>query len=723
MYDSEVLINSQDVDFLHGLITRKYNWVMALFAISIFLSAFLLFQIQPMIARYILPWFGGTPAVWSTVQMFFQVMLTGGYAYTNWLMGRFRRREVMHLVLLGVSLVVMIALGMIWKSPITPDASWKPQGVNSPIWAISKLLLISVGLPYFLLSTNSPLIQALFHRRFPERTAYRLYALSNTGSLIGLIAYPVLVEPNFTLAWQGRLWSISYGLYAILTIVNVVQSLRGTRQGNESVPKRDLAKSTRLRSRQYTLWILLAMAASILLLATTSQITQEVAVIPFLWVLPLMIYLFSFILAFSSERWYSRRVFLILLFLFTVLAGWAMGLSESLPILLQSGIYSGALFCACMVCHGEVYRLRPPADRLTIFYLMVSIGGALGGVLINFVAPYFFKGFWELPLGFIFTWLLLVVVSFKGRRPSSRKWVFILDSVLMISALLIACVRFGQQVNSDLTGFLYTGRNYYGVIRVKSLGEEGDPFQRYALVHGVTIHGIQMVGPEKRDTPTAYFGETGGGGLTLINHPVRGKGMRVGILGLGIGTMAAYGQPGDVYRFYEINPLIVDLAEGQGGYFSFLADSQAKVEIVLGDARLSLEKELAASGTENYDVLVLDVFSSDSIPVHLLDREAFELYLQHLKPDGLLAVHISNRHLDLVPVVWTLADYFDLERVVIDDPGDNSVVFQSLWMVLARNQTMQQNQAIISRAKFMENYSPHLRLWTDDYSNLFQILK
>jgi hypothetical protein len=693
------------------------------FALCIFLSAFLLFQIQPLIARYILPWFGGTPAVWSTVQMFFQLLLTGGYAYANWMVKNSKRREVLHLILLVISLVILAVLGVIWKSPITPDASWKPQGLDSPIWGISKLLLISVGLPYFLLSTNSPLIQTWFNRCYPERSAYRLYALSNLGSLLGLIAYPLLVEPNLTLAWQGRIWSIAYILFAILTIINVSKSIHRTRSIQEPISSKVRAPSERIRSRKYGLWIALAMVASVLLLATTSQITQEVAVIPFLWVLPLMIYLLSFILAFSGERWYSRRIYLVLLFVFTMLVSWVMGRSESFPIILQVLIYSGALFLACMVCHGELYRLRPMENRLTTFYLMVSIGGAMGGILINFVAPNLFKGYWEFPLGYLFTWLLLLVIFITEKPASIRKKEFLISSVLVISALLITSIRFVQQVNADLNGYLFIDRNYYGVVRVKTLETDRINLQSTALVHGVTIHGIQMVAPGMRDNPTAYFGRSSGGGLALMNHPAYGKEMRVGVLGLGIGTLATYGLPGDVYRFYEINPLIVNLAEGEGGYFSFLSDSRAQIEIVLGDARLSLERELLEVGSENYDVLVLDVFSSDAIPVHLLDKEAFELYLRHLQPNGILAVHISNRHLDLIPVVWALADYYGLERVVIDDPGDNHLVYRSIWMLLVRNPEILENPSISERAKIMDNFASHIRLWTDDYSNLFQILK
>jgi hypothetical protein len=709
---------------------------MAYFAVCIFLSAFLLFQVEPMIAKIILPWFGGTPAVWSTVVLFFQLLLTAGYAYAYWLLKKSRRREYIHLVLLGVSLVSILILGLIWKSPITPGAGWKPQGGVFPIWDIFKLLTISVGLPYFLLSSNSPLIQAWFDRAFPEKTAYRLYALSNAGSLIALVTYPVLVEPNLTLPWQGWIWSLAYAVYVGLSAYGAIGVLRHkpVRGPDPAIAAQDVGLHPRLRD--YTLWIALAATASILLLAVTSKITQEVAVIPFLWVLPLTIYLLTFVLAFSGERWYSRQAFLLLFFAATLLAGWAFGHSDSLGIQEQIGIYALVLFAACMICHGELYRLRPHPVHLASFYLMVSIGGAVGGVVINFVAPYVFKGFWELPLGLVLCWLIFLVVTSVSRSSFSNRWVFIANEVLLLSAVVIASMRSYQQIRADLVNDLYIQRNFFGVLRVRqknfyavapihlySIGQDIESYHRYALIHGVTIHGYQFHDVPLQDLPTSYYGSTSGGGLAILNHPNRGKRMRVGVLGLGVGTLAAYGQPGDVYRFYEINPAVIRLAEGENDYFTYLSGSQAKVEIVPGDARLSLEQELAAGRPQNYDVLLVDVFSSDSIPVHLLDVESFEVYLQQLSPEGILAMHISNRRLDLVPVVWTLADHFGLTRVLINDPGDGVVTFPSMWILLARDPALLANPAIASRGKPMDGYVSHVRLWTDDYNNLFQILK
>jgi hypothetical protein len=376
-----------------------------------------------------------------------------------------------------------------------------------------------------------------------------------------------------------------------------------------------------------------------------------------------------------------------------------------------------------MVCHGELYRLRPHPAHLTRFYLLVSVGGALGGIFINFAAPFIFKGYWELPLGYTLCWILFLAVTFITIISVQRRWVFIMNSVMLLSMVLVSAARSFQQIQADLGNDLFIMRNYYGLIRVREL-DAGNPLtERYALVHGVTIHGYQFLSALKSDIPTAYYSETSGGGLAILNNPHRGLGMRVGILGLGIGTLASYGQAGDVYKFYEINPLVIDLAKGSGGYFSYVSGSRAQIEIVPGDARLSLENELAASGSQNYDVLILDVFSSDSIPIHLLDAEAFDLYLKHLRADGILAVNISNRHLNLVPVVWTLADHLGLRRVVISDPGSLPDIFPSLWMLMSRDPSLLDAAGILSHAIPMNGYVSPVKLWTDDFSNLIQILK
>ncbi len=611
------------------------------FAVCIFLSAFLLFQVEPMIAKYILPWFGGSSAVWSTVMLFFQILLTGGYAYAAWIADRAHRREKVHILLLGVSVLLMLGLGFLWKSPITPGSAFRPQGGAIPALEIFKLLFISVGLPYFLLSSNSPLIQVWFNRVFPEKTAYRLYSLSNIGSLLALVSYPIFIEPALPLAWQGRLWSLAYGGFAALAAFGALKIFRQKASATTQAVVEPVEVPPRLRRRDIALWISLAATASMLLLAVTSQITQEVASIPFLWVLPLTVYLLTFILAFSSERWYSRQVFILFFTGTTILAGWALSRSTAMSIWQQIGIYSLVLFAACMVCHGELYRLRPHPSRLTAFYLMVSVGGAIGGIVINFLVPFVFKGYWELLLGLAFCWLLFLLVIILTQTRASNRWLFAGNMTLLACMIGVTSQSSYRQIHLDLTTELAIERNFYGVVRVRekyftgvipihlgSIDQDILYYDRFALIHGITIHGFQFHDDNLRDLPTSYYGKTGGAGLAILNSPQRGKGMKVGVLGLGVGTLASYGQKGDVYRFYEINPLVISLANGEGGYFSYLSSSRAKVQIVQGDARLSLENELAGGTSQNYDILVLDVFSSDSIPVHLLDKEAFDLVLK-----------------------------------------------------------------------------------------------
>jgi len=697
---------------------------MSVYLVCIFLSALLLFQIQPMIAKYILPWFGGITAVWSTVMLFFQVLLTGGYAYGHYLVGRIKtqRQWKIHATLLAVSVGLILILAFFWASPITPPASWKPQTVENPIWHIFLLLAISIGLPYFMLSTNSPLMQAWYNRVFPGKSPYRLYALSNFGSLLALISYPVIIEPLMSLRAQGWMWS---GLYLVFAGIAAYAAFSSRRSGSNppiALPTVDSGSNSRSKVGLIMLWIGLSAIASVMLLAVTNQITQEVAPIPFLWILPLTIYLLSFVLAFENERWYSRLPFTVLLLLAT--AGFAyMVAHPGMNYLIQLGLYAVLLFACFMICHGELYRLRPNPSNLTLFYLMVSIGGAVGGIFVNFVAPAIFNGYWELNYGMALVWVLLMVMTFV--RPTSitqPRLKFIFDLVVGIVAICMLIITVFL-VNGLFSDALVAERNFYGILRVRQ-SDIGNNQPAYTLMHGITLHGFQFLDPAKRDLATGYYSEKGGVGLAILNHPQRGKGMRVGVLGLGAGMLAAYGQPGDEYRMYEINPAVVELAEGQGGYFSFLKDSKANVTVVLGDAHISLERELAEGQSHQFDVLVLDAFNGDSIPVHLLTREAFELYLQQLAGDGVLAAHISNRYLDLLPVLWKLANHFNLELTVISTESDiENVVFQTKWVLMTRDLALLENPAISKYADTLLGYSSKVSLWTDDYSNLFQILR
>ncbi len=705
---------------------------MFIFAVSIFLSAFLLFQIQPMIGKFILPWFGGTPAVWSTVMLFFQVLLTGGYAYAYWLMGR-KKQTATHVSLIALALVILAALSFVWKSPITPDASWKPQDVGSPILDIFKLLTISVGLPYFLLASNGPLMQAWFSRVFPERSYAKLYSLSNAGSLLGLLAYPVLVEPNLSLQNQGWMWSTGFALFGLFASWIAFQNGR-TAVLSKPIPV-SVSTSPRPSLALMSLWIALSATASLFLLSVTNQISQEVAVIPFLWILPLGLYLLSFILAFSGERGYDRKLYSILFVIAAVLTLFVLLNSTRLHVYWQILAYCLLLFSVCMLSHGELYLLRPEADYLTSFYLMVSIGGALGGLFVSLIAPVIFNGYWEFFVGLAMA--IAILMSLRGRGDvilSEAKDLGQRDQRLFAPLRVTQKARFIfvifgmvtlmlSLIGTFFSGELFSKRNFYGVIRVRAdlVGEPSQP--AYLMAHGITVHGLQFSAPELRDQPTTYYVRGGGAGLAILNHPRYGQGLRVGMLGVGAGTLAAYGQPGDVYRLYEINPVVVDLAEGQDGYFSFVKDSQADVTMVLGDARISLEQELARGEKQNFDVLVLDTFSSDSIPVHLVTKEAFALYLEHLAPDGIIAAHITNLHLDLQPVFWQLATEYGLTMVRVNYDGDSDGGYASHWILLARDPALLDIPAIQEHAIDLSGYSTKLKLWTDDYSNLFQILK
>ena len=683
-----------------------------------------------MIGKFILPWFGGTPAVWTTVMLFFQVLLTGGYAYAYWLIGRIRaeRQPIIHMTLIAVALILLVSLSFVWTSPVTPDSSWKPQAVSSPILDIFKLLMVSVGLPYFILAANGPLMQAWFSRLFPERSYARLYALSNAGSLLGLLAYPILIEPVLSLRLQGWTWAAGFIIFGLL-VVWIAVRIRGVspRAQSTHLPLREPHKpdtkpdpvvaANRLSFGMSTLWIALSATASLFLLSVTNQITQEVAVIPFLWVLPLALYLLSFILTFSGEHGYQRKFYAILFIISTALTLFVMLRSTSLQVYWQVIAYCSLLFTACILCHGELYLLRPAAQYLTTFYLMVSIGGAIGGVFVSLIAPLIFNAYQEFFVGLAMT-LALTLMIFRSKQNTNvfarARFIFVVFASVTIM-LPILGVYF--------SGVLYTKRNFYGVLRVRETIPAGSTKRAYLMSHGITVHGLQFIDPALRLAPTTYYVRDSGAGLAILNQPRYGQDQRVGMLGAGVGTLVTYGQPGDTYRLYEINPAVVALAEGQDGYFSFVKDSKANVTMILGDARISLERELAEGYPQNFDVLVLDTFSSDSIPIHLVTKEAFALYLDHLATEGIIAAHISNRHLDLQPVFWGLARYYGLRMVRVNYPGDANGGYPSDWILLARDAAVLEVPAIQARTVSLDGYSTDLKLWTDDYSNLFQILK
>jgi SAM-dependent methyltransferase len=675
-----------------------------LYAFTIFVSAFLLFQVQPIIAKMILPWFGGSASVWTTCMLFFQALLVGGYLYAHWStrgLGA-RGQAILHTALLAVAAAAL---------PIVPDASWKPAGDADPSTSILLLLAVAVGLPYFVLSTTGPLVQVWYSRAHRGAMPYRLYALSNVGSMLALLSYPVAVEPWLATRAQALVWSAGFVAFAAACAVLAWRS-RGTTWEVAPGAAGGAAETPGL-GRGF-LWITLPAVASVLLLAFTSHVSQNVAPIPFMWIAPLALYLLSFILTFDGRGWYNRKVFVPLLV--AGIAGVVTTLHSDFrhsELWVMLPVQLGTLFVACMVCHGELVRLKPDPRHLTGFYLAIAVGGALGGAFVGLLAPRFFPDLWELPIGLVLAAALVAAVLAVDRESFSgvRSWrAAVLGMGLFAGAVGGSLVWIYHDIAG---GARVMTRNFYAAMRVWDSGE-GETASR-VLTHGSITHGKQFVAPERRRWITTYYGETSGIGRAIEAMRKDGP-VRVGVIGLGTGTLAAYGRAGDAFRLYEINPQVIELALKQ---FTYLTDTSAKVETALGDARLSLERE----APQNFDVLALDAFSSDAIPVHLLTAEAFETYFRHLKPGGILAVHISNRYLDLKPVLREAAARFGRQaRLVDEDSDDDRATYGSTWVLVSDDPSVFGRPPLESAAEPLE--SPRsVRLWTDDYSDLLGILK
>ncbi len=673
---------------------------MILYAITIFLSAFLLFQVQPLIAKIILPWFGGSAAVWSAAMLFFQLILLAGYAYSHAVIRYLRPKAqlVTHAALLIASCAIL---------PILPSPAWKPSEAGDPTLRILALLTVTIGLPYFLLSSTSPLLQAWYVRKSGSTVPYRLFALSNFGSMLALISFPFLVEPRLTSRQQAYSWSGAYILFAALCAFAAWNSRHGKKQivtGNES--------SDRPGFLQLVLWVSLAACASVLLVSGTNHLSQNVAPIPFLWVAPLALYLLTFIFAFESDRIYKRWLFLPLLV--PALGGmaymiWAESGNLHIRILIPG--FCAGLFVCCMMCHGELARRRPAPQHLTLFYLMVSLGGAIGGMFVALIAPRVFNSYLELQVGLAACALLAMIVLWDVSIPKIGVWP--LRVALAAGAGVLAGYMARSQYN-ELKGYRLMERNFYGVLHVRD--DKLDLYSQRVLLHGTIDHGTQILDDKLRYTPTSYYGIYSGIGRAIRAQQARGP-VHVGVIGLGAGVLSTYGRPGDYYRIYEINPLVERIAQTE---FSFFPHCPANKRILLGDARLTLERQ----EPQNFDVLAVDAFSSDAIPIHLLTHEALDLYFRHLKPDGILALHVSNRYLDLVPVCASGAKAFNKEAVVVSDEGEDAdYLSSSTWVLVTSNRGWFSNDVFKNADMSDAKAPPGFRAWTDDYSNIFQILK
>jgi hypothetical protein len=851
---------------------------------TILISAFLLFQVQPIISKKILPWFGGSPAVWTTCVLFFQLALLGGYAYSHWLIKHvgIRRQGIIHASLLVLALLTL---------PLFPPWDmWKPADGNYPALRIMRLLLVVVGATYFLLSTTGPLVQAWFARLYPGRSPYRLYALSNVGSLAALLTYPFLFETTLMVNTQGYLWGLGFvvfaGLIGIMALTmwreaqldtpvqETVQPAaakpanKPAKPGDKpEAPPGDAAPSLGL----WIGWLALAATATMTFLSFTNHLSQDIAVVPFMWVIPLSIYLLTFILCFEYERWYSRKLFgvlalLSILWLAATLnygevdrvmempqqafkgktIGFryrALRLETELPITfselnngmfdsigkLVNGIDSVAqamfkrpsrvqpnnqnqpdselesaqkdadwisfecscgeftdhvvaistsfmivLFLICMVCHGELVKSKPSPKNLTSFYLSISVGGALGGLWVAIICPLIFKSHFELAMsmigGFAIAWIALLndgrqswlkshallertVAYLTSRRLEwlkgleLRQWLFAFLAVgttLLVAKgnieatepqrLLKFFERLGLKVVSDTIvawklvptpdeDIVARDRNFYGTVSVAKMGDWDVPSESgYALYNGRIWHGFQYQDPARHLEPTTYYVTGTGAALSVQEHPKRkaGQGLKVGVIGLGTGSMAAHAEEGDKFYFYDIDPKIVAFARK---YFTYLDKSPGKPEVILGDARIMMERQ----EPQNYDVIVLDAFSGDAIPAHLLTKEAFALYDRHLhkdaqgRPDGVIVIHISNRYLDLKPVVKAIANEYQYDTVMVHASGDGSIAdTASDWVLVSKNQEFLASSAVQSVGEELK--PDKLVLWTDQFTALFPIM-
>jgi spermidine synthase len=658
---------------LHRLNIRQLPY-----ALTIGCSSALLFVVQPIMAKAILPRFGGTAGVWVACMLFFQVALLLGYLYSFWItryLGA-RARTGVHVALVVASLAVL---------PLGPQ----PMGATGhPTLDILLLLALSAGLPFFVLSTTGPLVQTWYAGTGTARFPYRLFALSNAASLVALLAYPVIVEPALTVSEQLRWWSGGYLVVAVLLVLGAIANRRWSGGEPDATDARDAASRP-------LLWIALAAGPSTLWLATANYLSQEVAAIPFLWVVPLGIYLLTFILCFEWEGWYRPALFRWLLPVAWIAMGSRIGLAGAGGDLrLDFPILLAGLFICCMFCHGELARLKPaPRRGLAYFYLMVAAGGALGGVFVGVAAPNLFPTFLELPIGIVGT-VFLALMLLYGITSAKR---LIRLAVVSVGAFAVASTYSGGK-NSVLRE-----RNFYGALQIADSGE-GERAVR-TLYNGRTVHGLEFLSPARRRMPTTYYGERSGAGIVLEASPAPNR--RVAFIGLGAGTLATYGRSGDSFRFYEINPAVIRAASE---YFHFLGDSKASTDVVEDDGRLGLEREPPAS----FDAIVLDAFSDDAIPVHLLTQEAFALYFARLRAGCPLAIHLTNRYLDLNPVVEALAAAAHKRVVRIHSAGD------------AERQTLSADWAVVTDSNaYGEAERPQRvrRVWTDGYSNLFQAWK
>jgi hypothetical protein len=772
------------------------------YGVTIFVSAFLLFQVQPLLGRFILPWFGGSSATWTTCLLCFQALLLAGYSYAHLSVSRLnpRQQRNVHVALLLIGLIFL---------PIVPSEAWKPTGLESPASRILGVLAFTVGVPYLILSSTTPLMQAWFAREMPGTSPYRFYALSNLGSFLGLLSYPFVVEPNLTLRTQAYLWSSLFVGFAALA---GWCAWRAGARPLASSPAAAPPDRPALFDR--ALWLTLPMCGSVLLLATTNEMSQDVAAVPFLWVLPLSLYLLSFTITFDSPRWYWRPMWAVLMPICVAGGFMVTKIGTDLALPIQVGLYCAALLACCMVLHGELARLKPHHNRLTDFFLTISAGGALGAAVVTIAAPRVLNAFHEFPVALMASCFLLSVVLYRQAHreegaPAAGAHVLLLVVLVMTGVALISSfgatslaafneyshTTLGARVEAatwpsdavkerilsvvdqtwQIAGFalmalllpvmvrrhrggpradwvslvpasavalvsgmiganmilasrssdtMESSRSFFGVLRV-SEGADHEPRLR-TLMNGRITHGVQRLDDEGRRMATTYYSGESGVGIA-INTRRRQKlngagGLRIGVVGLGAGTLAAYGMEGDSVRFYEINADVVRLNRK---HFTFLKDTPAQVDVTLGDARIIMERERAGQNPQGFDILAVDAFSGDAVPLHLLTREAVATYFYHLAPDGVLAMHVSNHYLKLASLVQDLAEDSGKPAVKIQNSQDlTQTIYASTWVLVTSNKELLEDELVRSHTTSWDDRAGERKLvFTDDYSNIFRILR
>ncbi len=668
-----------------------------LYATVIFLSAFLLFLLEPIAARQLLPLFGGSAAVWMTCLVFFQCALLAGYLYAHLVASRLgpRSQAVTHMALLTAAVLSL----EVRVHPGAAAATWHP--VATLLW----LLTATIGLPFLTLAATSPLLQSWRARAEPSRLPrWWLFALSNAGSLAALLLYPALLEANLALRAQVVAWSTGFCTFAALCGALALHRRRTVLSPEFSPASAPSSNG----SRAWMLWLLLPGCASMLLCAVTNHLGENVAAIPLLWIVPLTVYLLSFVIAFASPHAWPRFLSVRMLALTLATLAYLLYTSRNaLPLSVSIPVYTASLFFACLFCHAEVYRLRPANDGLTNFYLLLALGSAIGAILAGVAAPNLFHANHDLATATILLAVSALVASWQSGWAQRLLW-----SSAALGLIYIAFVQSSAQSRDAIAQL----RGFYGSLRVTETHLPPEAETTRTLYHGRIQHGTQLFGHGLRTQPSSYYGHDSGAGLAL-DLCCQGRSKRIGVVGLGTGTVAVYGKPGDDITFYEIDPLVERLARA---LFTYLRDSPAAVHVVLGDARLSIAGETTRP---LYDVLVLDAFSGDAIPIHLLTAEAIALYRKRLQPGGVLVFHISSQYVDLAPQLALQARNARLSAILVHSDADEARgLFSSDWVLMTANRTLLERTAIANAGQPLREV-PGLRLWTDDYSSLLPLLE